>query len=62
MVEATGPAVTGFAVGDEVIGYVRRDEIQHGTYAELVPVPERALAHKPARVPGPRPVACRWPG
>ncbi|SDZ40427.1 NADPH:quinone reductase [Micromonospora pattaloongensis] len=48
VVEAAGPAVTGFAVGDEVIGYARRDEIQHGTYAELVPAPERALAPKPA--------------
>lgn len=48
VIEAAGPAVTGFAVGDEVIGYARRDEIQHGTYAELVPAPERALAPKPA--------------
>jgi NADPH:quinone reductase-like Zn-dependent oxidoreductase len=50
VVEVAGPAVTGFAVGDEVIGYARRDDIQHGTYAELVPAPERALADKPARV------------
>ncbi|MFI2647374.1 zinc-binding dehydrogenase [Micromonospora fulviviridis] len=26
VVEAVGPAVAGFAVGDEVIGYVRRDD------------------------------------
>ncbi|MFC4150526.1 NADP-dependent oxidoreductase [Micromonospora mangrovi] len=49
VVEAVGPAVTGFAVGDEVIGYVRRDDVQHGTYAELVPAPERTLADKPVR-------------
>lgn len=49
VVAAVGPAVTGFAVGDEVIGYVRRDDIQHGTYAELVPAPERTLADKPVQ-------------
>ncbi|MDO3701813.1 NADP-dependent oxidoreductase [Micromonospora sp. C28SCA-DRY-2] len=49
VVAAVGPAVTGFAVGDEVVGYVRRDDIQHGTYAELVPAPERTLADKPVR-------------
>ncbi|MGN9775430.1 NADP-dependent oxidoreductase [Micromonospora sp. H33] len=49
VVAAVGPAVTGFAVGDEVIGYVRRDHIQYGTYAELVPAPERALADKPVQ-------------
>ena len=50
VVEAVGPAVSEFAVGDEVIGYVRRDEIQHGTYAELVPAPVRTLARKPSSV------------
>ncbi|MFI7573977.1 NADP-dependent oxidoreductase [Micromonospora sp. NPDC049497] len=49
VVAAAGPAVTGFAVGDEVIGYCRRDHIQHGTYAELVPAPERTLADKPVQ-------------
>ncbi|WP_406042186.1 NADP-dependent oxidoreductase [Micromonospora sp. NBC_00898] len=49
VVAAAGPAVAGFAVGDEVIGYVRRDDIQHGTYAELVPAPERTLADKPVQ-------------
>ena len=48
VVEAVGPGVSEFAPGDEVIGYVRRDEVQHGTYAELVPAPIRALAPKPA--------------
>ncbi|SCL16840.1 NADPH:quinone reductase [Micromonospora nigra] len=49
VVAAVGPAVTGFAVGDEIVGYVRRDHVQHGTYAELVPAPERTLADKPVR-------------
>jgi NADPH:quinone reductase-like Zn-dependent oxidoreductase len=48
VVQAVGPAVTAFAVGDEVLGYVRRDDVQHGTYAELVPAPERTLTIKPA--------------
>lgn len=47
-VERIGPAVTEFAVGDEVIGYVRRDHVQYGCYAELVPAPVRTLAHRPA--------------
>ncbi|WP_245820993.1 NADP-dependent oxidoreductase [Geodermatophilus pulveris] len=48
VVEAAGPAVTAFAAGDEVLGYVRRDDVQWGTTAELVPAPQRCLAHKPA--------------
>ena len=30
-----------------MFGYVRRDDVQWGTTAELVPVPQRCLAHKP---------------
>lgn len=48
VVVAVGPAVDGFAVGDEVFGYQRKDHVQHGTYAELVAATERGLAHKPA--------------
>jgi NADPH:quinone reductase-like Zn-dependent oxidoreductase len=48
VVAEAGPAVRGFSVGDEVYGYVRRDDVQWGTYAELVPAPERTVAHKPA--------------
>jgi NADPH:quinone reductase-like Zn-dependent oxidoreductase len=49
VVEAVGPAVvTGVRVGDEVWGYVRRDDIAFGTSAELVPAPERTVARKPA--------------
>ncbi|SDY27978.1 NADPH:quinone reductase [Modestobacter sp. DSM 44400] len=47
VVEAAGPAVTAFAPGDEVFGYVRRDDVQWGTTAEFVPAPQRCLAHKP---------------
>ncbi|MFI5571472.1 NADP-dependent oxidoreductase [Streptomyces sp. NPDC051740] len=42
-----GPAVPEFAVGDEVIGYVREDVLSHGTFAEYVAAPVRALARKP---------------
>lgn len=49
VVEAVGPAVvTGVEVGDEVFGYVRRDDVAFGTAAELVPAPERTVARKPA--------------
>lgn len=49
VVEQVGPAVrTGLQVGDEVFGYVRRDDLAHGTTAELVPAPERTVTRKPA--------------
>ncbi|WP_329494668.1 NADP-dependent oxidoreductase [Kitasatospora herbaricolor] len=48
VVRAVGGAVTEFAPGDEVIGYVRKDSVEHGTYAELVAAPVRTLARKPA--------------
>jgi NADPH:quinone reductase-like Zn-dependent oxidoreductase len=45
VVEAVGPGVTEFAVGNEVFGLVR----WVGTHAEYVSVPERMpIAHKPA--------------
>lgn len=48
VVEAVGPAVrTGLQVGDEVFGYVRRDDVAFGTTAELVPAPERTVTRKP---------------
>ncbi|WP_380166978.1 NADP-dependent oxidoreductase [Jannaschia sp. R86511] len=46
-VEAVGPAVTSFAVGDRVLGYARKDHVQHGTTAELVRVAERHVARLP---------------
>ncbi|WP_406433999.1 NADP-dependent oxidoreductase [Streptomyces sp. NBC_00631] len=42
-----GSAVTEFAVGDEVIGYVREDFLSRGTFAEYVAAPVRTLARKP---------------
>ncbi|MGZ4509312.1 MAG: NADP-dependent oxidoreductase [Blastococcus sp.] len=47
VVEAAGPAVVAFAPGDEVFGYVRRDDVQWGTAAEFVPAPQRCVARKP---------------
>jgi NADPH:quinone reductase-like Zn-dependent oxidoreductase len=46
-VTAVGPAITDVAVGDRIAAYARKDSIEHGTYAELVAVPRRALAHVP---------------
>jgi NADPH:quinone reductase-like Zn-dependent oxidoreductase len=49
VVDAVGPAVvTGIQVGDEVYGYVRRDDVCWGTAAELVPAPQRTVALKPS--------------
>ncbi|MFE7665952.1 NADP-dependent oxidoreductase [Streptomyces celluloflavus] len=48
VVEAAGADATEYEPGDEVIGYVRKDEVQHGTFAELVAAPVRTLARKPA--------------
>ncbi|MFJ6741955.1 NADP-dependent oxidoreductase [Streptomyces sp. NPDC091279] len=42
-----GAAVSEFAVGDEVIGYVREDFLSRGTFAEYVAAPVRTLARKP---------------
>lgn len=50
VVERVGPAVSEFSPGDEVIGYVREDHIQRGTYAELVSAPVRTLGRKPTRL------------
>jgi NADPH:quinone reductase-like Zn-dependent oxidoreductase len=47
VVEAVGPAVTWFKPGDRVYGYCRRHELEYGTYAEYVTVPEGYLARMP---------------
>lgn len=47
VVEAVGPAVGRFGVGDEVYAYCRKTEIAAGTYAEQVVVPDVFVAHKP---------------
>ncbi|SFO03325.1 NADPH:quinone reductase [Geodermatophilus obscurus] len=46
-VEAVGPAVVDLHPGDEVFGYLRRDDVQWGTAAELVPAPQRCVARMP---------------
>ncbi|MFJ3787199.1 NADP-dependent oxidoreductase [Kitasatospora sp. NPDC090091] len=48
VVRAVGGGVTEFEPGDEVYGYVRKDAVEHGTYAELVAAPVRTLARRPA--------------
>lgn len=48
VVRATGPDTPEFAVGDEVLAYARKDWVHGGTFAELVSVPVRAAARKPA--------------
>jgi NADPH:quinone reductase-like Zn-dependent oxidoreductase len=47
VVEKVGPAVTWFKPGDEVYGYVRRHDLQYGTYAEYTSAPEGFFAPKP---------------
>lgn len=47
-VEQLGFDVSEYAVGDEVMGYVRKDEVQHGTYAEQVSAHVRMIARKPS--------------
>ena len=42
-----GISVSEFAVGDEVMGYVREDFLSRGTFAEYVAAPVRTLARKP---------------
>lgn len=50
VVEAVGASVRDYQVGDDVLGYVRKDHLHGGTYAELVSAPQRTLAHKPAEI------------
>jgi NADPH:quinone reductase-like Zn-dependent oxidoreductase len=47
VVESVGPAVTTVAPGDRVLAYARKDHVQHGTFAEKVAVPERAITTIP---------------
>jgi NADPH:quinone reductase-like Zn-dependent oxidoreductase len=47
VVEKVGAAVTWFKPGDEVYGYVRRHDLQYGTYAEFTTAPEGFFARKP---------------
>jgi NADPH2:quinone reductase len=50
VVERVGLDTPELSVGDEVYGYVRRDWVQGGTFAELVAAPVRTLARKPANL------------
>jgi NADPH:quinone reductase-like Zn-dependent oxidoreductase len=47
VVEEVGAAVTWFKPGDRAYGYCRRHDLEYGTYAEFVTVPEGFLAHMP---------------
>ncbi|MES5822459.1 NADP-dependent oxidoreductase [Streptomyces sp. RG80] len=47
VVVGLGVSATEFAIGDEVIGYVREDFLSRGTFAEYVAAPVRTLARKP---------------
>lgn len=49
-VRAVGPAVTAVMVGDRVAAYARKDSVEHGTFAELAAVPQRAVAKVPEGV------------
>jgi len=48
VVERPGLDTPELAAGDEVFGYVRKDWLHGGTFAELVAAPVRTLARKPA--------------
>jgi len=48
VVEEVGPAVTTLVPGDEVFGYVRKDAVHGGTYAQKVAAPIRTVTKKPA--------------
>lgn len=50
VVVAAGLDTPEYAVGDEVLAYARKDVVGGGTLAELVEVPVRTAAHKPAGV------------
>lgn len=50
VVRSTGTAVHDFKPGDEILGYIRKDHVQHGAYAELVSVPDRMIARRPSTV------------
>jgi NADPH2:quinone reductase len=52
VVEQMGTGVTGFAVGDEVLGFVpgMSPVVRDGAWAELIVVPQDQVARRPARV------------
>lgn len=48
VVETVGLDVDEYSVGDEVLAYGRKDWVQGGSFAELITVPVRTAALKPA--------------
>jgi NADPH:quinone reductase-like Zn-dependent oxidoreductase len=48
VVEKVGPAIEDWQEGDEVFGYVRKDSLESGAYAERISVPYGLLAAKPS--------------
>ncbi|RJQ86880.1 MAG: NADP-dependent oxidoreductase [Desulfobacteraceae bacterium] len=50
VVEAVGPNAGRFKPGDSVYAYARLPELQKGTYAEYMALPEGRLARKPNRL------------
>src|SRR5215210_7261508 len=49
-VEAIGPGVTGFAVGDEVFGSVGKSFAGEGSFAEYATVSAAVAAHRPPSI------------
>jgi len=61
VVKATGPGVTGFAVGEEVFGHVlMTPPIQAGTIAEYALLPAAGTAGKPAALDWVTAAALPW--
>ena len=52
VVEQIGAAVTAYKPGDEVYGYLRRHDLQYGTYAQYTTAPEGFFAPKPPFIIG----------
>lgn len=50
VVEERGHAARRFDEGDEVYAYARRPEVQHGTFADYVVLPECYLAYRPQEI------------
>ena len=51
VVEQVGPAVSRYAVGDEVFGWLNKPVLEEGTFADYIALPEyQFVARKPATV------------
>lgn len=50
VVEKCGYAARRFEEGDEVYAYARRPNVQHGSFAEYVVIPESYLARRPQKI------------